>query len=200
MDARWHYLALVAECSKSERYECRIPLRLADRASDVADPGAATDALVEAGFVIIEGPDLVIVHGEDRHMPPEGLRDRKRKQGQRERTRRHRQRKCDSGDHDGDCPKSCPIKSGNDVRNGVRNALRNAPSNAPRNAPGNGDEADPPADVDVSTGEIREGNGVRNALRQDRTGQDRTALRGEVVGSSPDIAEFLPPKVSGDDL
>jgi hypothetical protein len=194
-DARWHYLSLVAACSKAERFDCRIPVRLADRASDVPDPGAATEALVAAGFLQVEDGDVVIVDGEARHMPPEGQRDRKRKEDQRQRTHRHRLQKCQSGQHDEHCPKpTCPARSGN------------APGNALPSSAGNTAPAEPRTDFDPHTGEIHEasplGNAAGNALPQDRTGQDRTALgvgvslgRNQATHSDLELAarRFLPP-------
>jgi hypothetical protein len=188
-DARWHYVCLVAEASRSERYDCRLPIRMADRASDLPDPGAATEALVGAGFVVVEEGMVVIVDGEDRHMPPEGQRDRKRKKGQRERTRRHRLEKCQSGQHDRHCPVSCPERVGH----ATGNALPGSHGDAPEVV---GDREDMP-EFDPDTGEIREGNGVGNALPQDRTGQDRTAL-GVGVRETDDLDEFFPPRVASD--
>lgn len=130
-EARWHYLAVVAECADSERHDCRLPLTLALRASDVPDPAGCHEALVAAGFAEIDGAEFVIIDGEIKHMPPPSLRDRYRKAKQRERQDRHRKKKCADGNHDQHCPSGCPRRVGN----GADNALPQNRTEQHRTAP-----------------------------------------------------------------
>jgi len=113
-DARWFYLCLVSDCSKSERYDCRIPTMLALRVSDIADPSGALDALVIAGFLVINGDEVFISQGEERHMLPVAERERRRLQRQRDDTAASRLRKCQRGEHDRHCPSTCPLRRGSD--------------------------------------------------------------------------------------
>ncbi len=197
-EARWHYLAVVAECSDSERYDCRIPLRLAERASDVADAAAATAALVAAGFALIEGHDFIIVGGEERHMPPESLRDKKRKEDQRRWTADTRRRKCEAGEHDQHCPKSCPMRSGKGPGKASGKALPKALGNASGNAV-RGETESP----EVSEGlDSMRGKALGKPLPQNRTEQNRTALvevssqEGEVRSDNcPDCSKPFGPLV-----
>ena len=109
-EARWHYHAILAECADSERFDCRLPMKLALRASDVPDPEAAIKSLVDAGIATIEANgDFCIPDGEYRHMPPVAERDKYRKSQQRKWTAASRKRKGesqalrnDSSQHDGD--------------------------------------------------------------------------------------------------
>lgn len=121
-EARWHLMAMVALCSKSERFDCKMPLVAALRASDVMHPQECLDVLQSAGFVLVNGYEVEIIDGEARHMPPVSVRERKRKADQRSRTRKHRQKRCNDGIHDSSCPRSCPSRT-KDIRNNNGNAL-----------------------------------------------------------------------------
>lgn len=191
-DARWHYLALMATCSKSQRFDCRIPLMLANRASDVPDPEAATEALVTAGFLVIDGLDVIIVEGEARHMLPPHKRDRTRKENQRRWTKKHRETKCESGEHDEHCPATCLRRAEVDSRESshlVRQGDHQEPSIEP--------EA---SDAAYSPPQPRPGKGLGKALPQDRTGQDRTSSRRGLTTAADAITDFFPPRAVGHDM
>ena len=56
-DARWMLLALIAEASRSERWDGRVPLRVALGVGTIAgveDPTAALGALAVAGWVTLD--------------------------------------------------------------------------------------------------------------------------------------------------
>lgn len=94
--ARWHYLELIQWCSRNRLYDGRVRTVDARIASDVDDPFAALDELVKVGLLEVEekGYRLAKI---DEHLPPEYLRDEKRKADQR--TRQDRARAHKSGNH-----------------------------------------------------------------------------------------------------
>jgi len=187
-EARWHYHAILAECADSERFDCQIPMMLALRASDVPDPEAAIDSLVTAGIALITDiGDLRIAEGERLHMPPPSKRDIWRKSQQRKWTKKHREGEEGS------------------------NALHTGPHQAEGEGVHEG--------VDPESGGIKEtdtsSKALHKGLPQNRTEQNRTALRGSIfeeeTGRKTDdllvepalrsphvtadvIAEFLPAK------
>lgn len=123
--ARWYYLALVHACSRQERYDCLMPRRVALRLSDVDDTAAALAELHAAGLILADDETIVVVEGEERHMPPEHMRDRKRKAQQRKDTAAYRQRRCAEGKHDRHCPRTCPVRSKSEHSEGVSNDAGN---------------------------------------------------------------------------
>ena len=201
-EARWHYMAVVAECADSERYDCRIPLRLAERASDVPDAGACTAALVDAGFAVVDGHDFVIVDGEAKHMPPPHMRDRSRKEGQRDRKRRSRAAKCAAGEHDRHCPDGeCPKKQSS-LGHGEGHAGPNDVVTGNEFDESSTEKAFEPVPIDSS----HEGHKMGHARPQNRTEQNRTHL-GKVVKEEPlkqssglplGAERFLPKRVNVD--
>jgi hypothetical protein len=118
-EARWHYLAMVSFCSRTNRYDGFIRGADARRCSDVPDPAKALVQLANHGIVapVDGGYVLPLI---DEHVPPPHLRDEKRKQDQRDRKRRERQHR--KGDHtycshdpEGDTSRvTSPVTSGRD--------------------------------------------------------------------------------------
>lgn len=93
-DVRWHYLALIQFCSRTSRYDGTMRPADARRCSDVPDPEAAVQALVDVGLVTRNG-DTVRVNLIDEHIPPPSVRDASEKA--KLRMQRHRKHK--NGDH-----------------------------------------------------------------------------------------------------
>lgn len=52
-EARWHYKAMVEECSRGERWDGELPLTRALRSSDVPDPHACLAELEAIGYVTV---------------------------------------------------------------------------------------------------------------------------------------------------
>jgi hypothetical protein len=191
-DARWHYLALMAACSKSQRFDCRMPLMLAHRASDVPDPEAATEALVTAGFLVIDGLDVIIVEGEAQHMLPPHKRDRTRKENQRRWTKKHRETKCENGEHDEHCPATCPRRAEVDARESSRLI--------PQDDPQEPSIRSALSDAVHDPSQLRSGKCLGKPLPQDRTGQDRTSPRRGITTVADVITDFFPPRAVGHDV
>jgi hypothetical protein len=101
--ARWHYVALVELCGSTGRYDGRLPLTLALRASDVPEPDGCLDELTRAGRVLVDG-DTVTVLTIGEHIPPTYIRESAEKSKERmRRMRAHR-----NGDHSRCLPEHCP--------------------------------------------------------------------------------------------
>ena len=108
-EARWHYHALVELCCATDRYDGLLPLRMAERASDVSDPRRCHDELERVGLV--EVTDLVRITTIGGHVPPEGQRPENLLPRKRKNTADWRRRRCEAGQHSKDCPKkTCPVK------------------------------------------------------------------------------------------
>jgi hypothetical protein len=109
-DARWHYFALIAECCGSHRYDGRIPLSIARRASDVSDPDKCHAELERAGLLSVVA-DTVVMRYLEYHMPPPGQRQEHLRPRKRENQRAWRRRECEAGRHTRWCPPDiCPRK------------------------------------------------------------------------------------------
>jgi len=109
-EARWHYFAMVEDCSRARRWDGRLPLNRARRVSDVSDPDKCIGELTDAGWVRVTDDTVVIVI-IDSHVAPAGQRDENLKPRQAQNSAAYRQRKCERGEHSRYCsPKSCPVK------------------------------------------------------------------------------------------
>lgn len=93
-DVRWHYLAMIQMCSRTKRYDGKLRLVDALRASDVPDPSRAINALVGLGLATRTDPEVALLEIDD-HVPSESVRNNSART--RERMRRSRQHQ--SGDH-----------------------------------------------------------------------------------------------------
>lgn len=107
-DVRWHYLALLQFCSRTNRYDGVVTGKDARRCSDVPDPVTALMTLHNVGLVATDerGYRLPFI---DQHVPPPYMRDEQRKQAQRLRKRRERMHK--NGDHALCDPEHCPVST-----------------------------------------------------------------------------------------
>lgn len=117
---RWHYLALIQRCSRSEAYDGLIRGVDARRCSDHPDPAAAIAHLVDAHLLaIIPGGKYKVIHIDD-HVPPPSVRMKT----ENDKIRQRRKRAHDNGDHglckpDADCVTGSVTRdTGRDVRTG----------------------------------------------------------------------------------
>jgi hypothetical protein len=95
---RWHYLSLVQFCSRTARYDGRMPLVDALRASDHPEPATALTALGAAGLIVFVGREVTLPRIAD-HVPPPSMRVMSTE-------RVHRKRAHDAGDHSLCLPKA----------------------------------------------------------------------------------------------
>ena len=89
-EARWHYMAMVCVCSRTKRWDGRLPFAVARRASDVPDADRCHDELRFVGAVTIDEEAVTIVD-IDEHLPPPSVR--RNAELSKERMRRLRERK-----------------------------------------------------------------------------------------------------------
>lgn len=141
-EARWMFLAMVADASRSERWDGVMSLNAAlgiGLLVGVDDGKAALGHLAAHGWLSVGDDTVTIFDCEFNYMPPPHLRDNTRKAQGRKNQQAYRARKCEAGEHSKDCPAGCP-----------------------KRAPQLADVSTPP----------KKRNQSRNQLRQDRTGQD----------------------------
>ncbi|MGI5201687.1 hypothetical protein ACQEU6_08905 [Spirillospora sp. CA-108201] len=118
-EARWHYKAMIEHCSRSRRWDGRLPLEQALRASDVPDPDRCIAELEAIGYAIVtrnvtshvtsQSPSRVTLGTVtlpriDEHIPPRGMRDN----APNSKLRMQRKRAHDRGEHHLCLPKNCP--------------------------------------------------------------------------------------------
>lgn len=109
-EARWHYLALLEECSQGRYWNGALPVTRAVRCSDTSDPEKCIDELVRAGRLRREAETIHVLDAED-HVPPEGQRDENLLPRKRSNVKAYRFRQCQQGNHSKDCPRAtCPEK------------------------------------------------------------------------------------------
>lgn len=99
---RWHYLAMIQFCSRTQKYDGLMRLGDARRCSDVDDPGGAIAALAADGLIAIEDKYVRVLRIEE-HVPPPSVRESAEKT--KVRVRRHR--KHSNGDHSECLPNFC---------------------------------------------------------------------------------------------
>jgi len=166
LSARWHYLAMIQACSRTERVDGRLSARAARRCSDVDDPDTALVELAAVRLIVTEGEDYRLPLIGD-HVPPPSVREAS-KRG-KERMRRHRAHR--AGDHTMCLPANCPEASA--VAGEVTGNTSNADENRGEHA------RDVAADVARNTGTGRDGTGRGRHLwgAQLRASQVRTLGR-----------------------
>jgi hypothetical protein len=109
-EARWHYLALVEECVRGHRWDGRLPLSVARRASDVPDPEKCETELERAGLLTMSAAITELPY-IGHHIPPPGARPDRLLPRKRANQAEYRRRNCERGDHDRHCPSdTCPVK------------------------------------------------------------------------------------------
>lgn len=99
---RWHYLAMIQFCSRTQKYDGLMRRGDALRCSDVDDPGGALAALAAEGLIAIEDKHVRLLR-IDEHVPPPSVRESAEKT--KVRVRRHR--KHSNGDHSECLPANC---------------------------------------------------------------------------------------------
>lgn len=105
-EIRWHYLAMIQFCSRTDRIDGYLRLADARRCSDVEDADGAHTALVALGLVErVDGGLRLIEIGD--HVPPPSVRMSAEKT--KDRVRRHRAHK--AGDHSLCLPDHCEFSS-----------------------------------------------------------------------------------------
>jgi hypothetical protein len=93
-EARWHYHAMVEECSQARRWDGRLPLVRARRCSDVPDPDKCVGELTANGWVRMELESVVVLNVDD-HLPPPHVRNN----AELSKLRMRRMRAHRAGDH-----------------------------------------------------------------------------------------------------
>ena len=101
--ARWHYVALVQLCCRQQRWDGRVPIGAARRASDVTDPDRCHDELAAVDLLKTDGQSVTLLR-IDEHVPPPWIRN----ETENARIRMQRSRKHKAGDHSACLPGHCP--------------------------------------------------------------------------------------------
>lgn len=104
---RWHYLAMIQFCSRTEKFDGVMRYTDARRCSDVDDPNVALDALASAGLLRLDEDRVHVLRIED-HVPPPSVR----KNAEQTKVRMQRMRKHKNGDHSMCSPEKCPHAPG----------------------------------------------------------------------------------------
>jgi hypothetical protein len=101
-ETRWHYLAMIQFCSRTNRIDGVLTVKDAMRCSDVDDPSRANHELLDAGLLEPDIARLRIVEIHD-HIPPPGVR----KASEKAKIRMRRHRAHEAGDHSLCLPDHC---------------------------------------------------------------------------------------------
>lgn len=102
-DVRWHYLAMIQFCSRTQRYDGLLKKSDARRCSDVDDPAGAIQILTTKGLVIPVSEGQVKITRIDEHIPPPSVRA----ETERSKIRKRRSRLHKEGDHSTCLPENC---------------------------------------------------------------------------------------------
>jgi hypothetical protein len=105
-ETRWHYLAMIQFCSRTDRIDGLLTIKDARRCSDVDDPARAIQDLLDVGLLEPVAGRLRLVEIHE-HIPPPSVR--LASQGAKIRKRRSRSHK--DGDHSMCLPEHCPHAS-----------------------------------------------------------------------------------------
>lgn len=151
-DVRWHYLAMIQFCSRTQRYDGVLKMSDARRCSDVEEPAQAITALVAAELLALLPDGMVKVGRIEEHIPPPSVRESK----ERTKTRVQRHRLHKNGDHSECLPEHCD------------QTPKNPSANPSANPSGSGSEV-----VNTVTGEVTSHVTRYTGTGQDRTGQDK---------------------------
>jgi hypothetical protein len=117
-ETRWHYLAMIQFCSRTDRVDGLLTIKDARRCSDVGDPAAAVADLLNVGLLETVDSRLRLVEIHD-HVPPPGVR----LNAQKSKIRMRRKRAHDDGDHSMCLPTHCskPLQRGDVTPEVTRN-------------------------------------------------------------------------------
>jgi hypothetical protein len=108
---RWHYLAMVERCVRDRRWDGVLPLQAALRCSDVTNPVACIAELVRIQMVVTTETTITIVFIEE-HIPPKKSRPEVLLPRKRKNLADFYERKCERGEHNSRCPRTCPDREG----------------------------------------------------------------------------------------
>lgn len=147
---RWHYLAMIQFCSRTDQFDGHLRAIDAQRCSDHSDPHAAIRRMAAAGLLTVSG-GTVRVNAIDEHMPPPSVRQ----STERAKVRKRRQRAHESGRHSECLPKHCEKAR-------TRNVTQDVTRDNTRD-PGTGQNgkklftvSNPKTEVNYETGEVPE--------------------------------------------
>jgi hypothetical protein len=101
-ETRWHYLAMIQFCSRTDRIDGVLTIKDAKRCSDVEDPGRAIRDLLDAGLLEPDAGRLRIVEIHE-HVPPPSVRQK----AENDKIRKRRERAHKAGDHSMCLPDHC---------------------------------------------------------------------------------------------
>ena len=101
-ETRWHYLAIIQFCSRTDRIDGVLTIKDAKRCSDVEDPGRAIRDLLDAGLLEPDAGRLRIVEIHE-HVPPPSVRQK----AENDKVRKRRERAHKAGDHSLCLPDHC---------------------------------------------------------------------------------------------
>lgn len=99
---RWHYLAMIQFCSRTQKYDGILRIADARRCSDHSNPQQAISNLMDRGLVAAEGEGVKVCHIDD-HIPPPSVRANSAES--KVRMQRHRNHK--NGVHKDCLPEHC---------------------------------------------------------------------------------------------
>lgn len=108
VETRWHYLAMIQYCSRTQRFDAFIRAVDAKRCSDIDHPDAALRQLVDVGLIVADRGGYVVVKMEEDHAPPLWVRNRTESNKQAQR----RKRAHDAGQHSLCLPSNCKLAPG----------------------------------------------------------------------------------------
>lgn len=148
---RWHYLAMIQFCSRTDKVDGVMRVLDAYRCSDYLDPEGAIKALEKAGLVksIPSSNPMkatVKVIRIDDHIPPPSVRNKR----EADKLRKRRQRAHDAGDHSLCIADKCPHVTPNVTRDVTRDPGTGQDRTGRDNEDAVSDEK-----VDLKTGEVR---------------------------------------------
>jgi hypothetical protein len=114
--ARWHYLCLIQNCSRNDRFDGVMPYSAARRVSDVPNPDECITALETVSLVeVLDEATRVRVTQIDEHIPPPSVRNN----AANSRVRVSRMRRHKNGDHSECLPDHCTEAGSTPVTGGV---------------------------------------------------------------------------------
>ncbi|MFB4312892.1 hypothetical protein [Actinomadura sp. 21ATH] len=180
-EARWHYRCMLEFCSRSRRWDGRLPLERARRVSDVPDPDRCIAELEAIGYAIVTRnppvdnpgsdadvtrnvtshvtsqnashvtPETVTLPRIDEHIPPKGMRNN----APASKIRMQRKRAHDRGEHHLCLPQNCPHAGPPQPPPGSSEVARNTDSVTRNSGTGLNQSSrsttEPPADDDESS-------------------------------------------------
>lgn len=144
---RWHYLAMIQFCSRTEKFDGVMRLVDAKRCSDHPDPAQALNSLQSAELIQSLSGSVKVLKIEE-HIPPPSVRQ----EAENARIRKQRNRLHKNGDHSMCSEKHCDEKTRRDVTGHVTRDTGTGQDGTGRDR----EEPEELESVDIETGEITE--------------------------------------------